>query len=155
VRRLRLLLLALVLVLFLAISALLARALSIDGAERSAITQLVTYEARGNTPAVVRLILNCRHSPACRAQAARNTSALKHAGRISIAEINPSAGFSLTSTLGTARVVWRAGSQLPVTQCVRVRRAGNVITGLNVELLAVSHRIKTSSECPGVGEPGI
>lgn len=154
-RRIRLLLIALAVLVFVAMSALLARALSIDGAERSAITQLVTYEAHGDAAAMVRLIMYCGRHQACRIQVAQNASRLKHPGRIVVAEVNPSAGFSLTSTLGTARVVWRAGSQLPVTQCVRVRRAGNVISGLHIELLSISHRIKTSSGCPGVGEGGI
>jgi hypothetical protein len=148
VRRLRLLLIALGIGLFLVISALLARAFSIDGAERSAITALVSAEARGDAAAVISLITHCGRSPACRSQAARNAAGLQHAGRISIAEINPSAGFSLTGTLGIARVAWRAGSELPVTQCVRVRRAGNVISGLHIELLGVSPRIRTSADCP-------
>jgi hypothetical protein len=154
-RRIRLLLIVLAVILFGAISALLARALSIDGAERSAITQLVTDEAHGDVAAMVRLITNCQSSPACQARAAHNAAHLKHQGPVSIGELNPSAGFSLTSTQGTARVVWRAGSQLPVTQCVRVRRAGNVVSGLHIELLAISRRIKTSAECPGVTEGGI
>lgn len=147
-RRLRLALIVLVVALFVAISALLARAFSIDGAERSAITQLVTEEAQGNVGQMVNLITACRLRPACRAEVARDARELKHPGRVLIAEINPSAGFSLGSTLGIARVAWRAGSQLPVTQCVHVRRAGNVISGLHVELLAISPRIKTSNDCP-------
>ena len=55
---------------------------------------------------------------------------------MTILEIQSSAGFSLGSTLGTARVAWRAGTSLPVVQCVRVKRAGNAISGLRVELLA-------------------
>jgi hypothetical protein len=155
VRRLRLTLIVLGVILFLAISALLARAFSIDGAERAAITQLVTAEARGDAGAIVRLIVGCGSHPACRAQAARNAERLKHPGRVSIGELNPSAGFSLTSTLGTARVVWRAGSQLPVVQCVRVRRAGDVISGLRIQLLALSARIKSGADCPGTGGVGI
>lgn len=154
-RRLRLLLIFLAVVLFAAASALLARALSIDGAERAAITRLVSDEAHGDSAAMVRLIVNCGRHQACRAEVARNASRLKHPGPVSIGELNPSAGFSLTSTLGTARVVWRAGSQLPVTQCVRVRRAGNVISGLHIELLALSRRIRTDAACPGVKEGGI
>jgi hypothetical protein len=154
-RRIRLLLIALVVLLFVAVSALLARALSIDGAERSAITQLVTDEARGDAAAMVHLIVNCARQPACGGQAAANASRLRQPGRISIGEINPSAGFSLTSTLGTARVVWRAGQGLPVTQCVRVRRAGNVISGLSIQLLAISRRIKTSSDCADTSDFGI
>jgi hypothetical protein len=154
-RRIRLVLITLTVLLFLAVSALLARALSIDGAERSAITQLVTDEARGDVAAMIRLIQNCQHKPACRTEVARNASGLRHPGRVAIGEINPSAGFSLTGTLGTARVVWRAGQALPVTQCVRVRRAGDVISGLSIQLLGISPRIKTSSGCAGVPDSGI
>jgi hypothetical protein len=148
VRRLRLSLIALGVIVFLVISALLARAFSIDGAERSAITSLVSAEARGDAAAIVHMIRGCVGSAACRVRASQNAARLRHPGPISIAELNPSAGFSLTSTLGTARVVWRADSELPVTQCVRVRRAGDVISGLHIELLAVSPRIKTSADCP-------
>jgi hypothetical protein len=154
-RGIRLALIALTVLVFLAISALLARAFSVDGAERSAITQLVTDEAQGDAPAMIRLIVHCARRPACRTQVAVNASRLKHPGRISIGEINPSAGFSLTGTLGTARVVWRAGQALPVTQCVRVRRAGDVISGLSIQLLAISRRIKTSSDCAGSSDSGI
>ena len=65
-----------------------------------------------------------------------------------VIELNPSAGFSLGSTTGTARVAWRAGNSLPIVQCVRVRRAGNVISGLHVELLKISRRIPSASDCP-------
>ncbi len=147
-RRLRLSLIALGIILFLVISALLARAFSIDGAERSAITALVSAEARGDAAAVVRLIRGCAGSSACRDRAGRSAARLRHPGQISIVELNPSAGFSLTSTVGTARVVWRADAELPVVQCVRVRRAGNVVSGLHIELLAISPRIKTSAACP-------
>jgi hypothetical protein len=154
-RRIRLLLIALTVLLFVAVSALLARAFSIEGAERSAITELVTAEARGDAIAMIHLIVHCGRQQACRAEMAQNAARLRQPGRISIGEINPSAGFSLTSTLGVARVVWRAGSALPVTQCVRVRRAGDVISGLHVELLAISRRIRTSSNCPGASDSGI
>ena len=154
-RRIRLLLIALAVLLFLALSALLARALSVDGAERAAVVQLVRAEARGDSSAMVRLLSGCRRNPSCRASAAHNAAVLKHRGAVSIVQVNPSAGFSLTSTLGTARVVWQAGTQLPVVQCVRVRRAGNVLSGLQIQLLAISRRIRTSSACPGAGDSGI
>ena len=147
-RWLRLLLIALGVLLFVAASALLARALSIDGAERAAITRLVEDQAHGDAEAMVGLIRGCRHRPACRARVALNVAALRRPGRVAILALNPSAGFSLTGTLGTARVVWRAGTALPVTQCVRVRRAGDVISGLSIQLLAISRRITTSGVCP-------
>jgi len=148
-RRARLLILiGIGVVVFLVVSALLARVLSLDGAERSAITALIQAEARGDASAMSTRIKDCGQSAACRARVAADAQALRRAGTVAILQINPSAGFSLGSTLGTARVAWRAGTALPVVQCVRVRRAGNVLTGQHVELLEVSERIRTSADCP-------
>jgi hypothetical protein len=141
-------LIALGVVLFLVISAFLARVLSLGGAEDTALTQLVRDEARGDLAAVVSDIRGCRSDRACQARAAANIAGLKHQGSIQIAEINGSAGFSLTSTVGTARVAWVAGNSLPRVQCVRVRRAGDVLSGFRIELLKVSLRIKSSADCP-------
>lgn len=135
-------------VLFLVVSALLARALSVSGAEDSAITQLVRAEARGDQSAVAGYITGCRSDPACQARAKANAAALKRAGGVQIIQIQPSAGFTLTSTLGTARVAWLVGGSLPRVQCVRVRRAGNVLSGFRVELLEVSLRIHSNAACP-------
>jgi hypothetical protein len=148
VRRLRLLVIVLVIAVFAFISALLARAFSVDGAERAAITRLVQTEARGDASAMTRLIVHCAGNPFCRSRVRSNAASLRRSGRVSILELNPSAGFSLTSTLGIARVAWRAGSSLPVVQCVRVRRAGDVISGLNVQMLEISRRISSGSDCP-------
>jgi hypothetical protein len=35
-----------------------------------------------------------------------------------------------------------------VVQCVRVRRAGNVISGLSIQLLEISAKIKSGADCP-------
>lgn len=136
------------LVLFLVISGLLARAFTVGDAEDAAITSLVKAEATGDTAEVISLITGCRASAACRARAAEVTATLRHSGTVSIAEINPSSTFSLTSTLGTARVAWLAGSSLPRTQCLRVRHAGSVISGFEVQLLEISRRIATDGTCP-------
>lgn len=135
-------------VLFLFISALLARAFSVGGAEDSAITDLVRAEARGDQQTIVADVLGCRASPTCQARAAANAAALKRAGTVQIIQIQPSAGFSLASTLGTARVAWLVGGSLPRVQCIRVRRAGNVLSGFRVQLLEVSARIRSSADCP-------
>ena len=147
-RRLYLALIALGLVLFLAVSALLARVFSADGAERSAVTGLVQAEARGDQVGMVGRIDGCRASASCRARVAQDVAALRHVGRVSILQLETSAGFSLTSTMGTARVAWDVGSSLPIVQCVRVRRAGDALSGLRIELLAISRRIKTDGDCP-------
>lgn len=141
-------LIALGVVVFLALSGLLARGFSVSGAESAAITHLVTAEAQGNPDGVIALISGCRANAACRSRAATNASALKRAGSISIVQITPSTSFALGGSTGTERVVWLAGSSLPRVQCVRVRRTGNLLKGFEIHLLKASVRIKTDSECP-------
>lgn len=133
---------------FLVISALLARALSVGGAEDAAITDLVRAEARGDPAAVAALIHGCSADAACRARAQADAVALRHSGSISIAQITPSTSFSLGGTLGTARVAWVAGNSLPRVQCVRVRHVGNVLDGFSIQLVHVSLRIKSDIDCP-------
>lgn len=142
------LLIAVAILIFLAVSAVLARVFSADGAERSAITALVRAEARGDQNGMLNRISGCRQSPACRARVAYDAAALTRPGALSILQIQPSSGFSLTSTLGTARVAWNAGSSLPIVQCLRVRRAGNALKGLKIELLEISIRIASNADCP-------
>jgi hypothetical protein len=135
--------------LFLVISALLARVFSANSAEQSAITALVQSEARGDVNEVVGDIAGCRTDAACRRRAATNAAILQHAGSVSIIQLQPSTSFSLGGTEGTARVAWNVSSYaLPIVQCVKVRRAGNPISGLKVELLVVSRRIPSDAACP-------
>jgi hypothetical protein len=133
---------------FLLVSAVLARVFSADSAERSAITSLLRAEARGDADQMVRLIRGCGDSVACRSGVARDATELKQPGNVAILKLDASSSFSLTSTLGTARVAWKVGPSLPIVQCVRVRRAGNAINGLRIELLAISQRIKSDGACP-------
>jgi hypothetical protein len=149
VRRSRLLaLIAAAVVLFLFISALLARAFSVDGAERSAITAVVQAEGRGDTAAVVARIADCGAQSACLIRVRTDVAALHRPGSVSILTINTSSSFSLTGSTGTARVAWTVGSSLPIVQCLRVRRTGNVLSGLRVELLELSVRIPSNQDCP-------
>lgn len=147
-RRVYLAAIAVAVLLFLTISAVLARVFSANGAERSAITALVRAQARGDANAILDDIVGCRSAPSCRRRATQNATALRHPGTVSIIQLQPSTNFSLAGTLGTARVAWDVASSLPIVQCVRVRRTGNAISGLRVELLEVSPRIKSDAACP-------
>jgi hypothetical protein len=133
---------------FLVISGLLARAFSADGAERSAVTSLVQAEARGDVGGAIERIQRCASDPACRARMTANVATLERSGSVSILQLEPSTSFSLGSTFGTARVAFRIGDSLPIVQCVRVRRAGSVLSGLRIELLAVSAPKKGDATCP-------
>jgi hypothetical protein len=147
-RRYRLSLVALGVVLFLVISIGLARVFGANGSERSAITSLVKAEAAGDQRAMLARIQGCAQSSACRTRVTENATTLKHPGRVSIIQLQPSTSFSLGGMVGTARVAWSAGSSLPIVQCVRVRRSGNVLAGLTVQLLEISVRIKSDRVCP-------
>lgn len=135
-------------VLFLVISALLARVFSVDSSERSAITSLIQAQARGDENAMLAQMHGCAESITCRERVAEDAARLQHHGPVSIITIQSSAGFSLTSTTGAARVAWQAGGSLPIVQCVRVRRAGNAISGLKVQLLAITPKLKGDAPCP-------
>jgi hypothetical protein len=137
------------LVVFGVVSALLARIWSGDGAEQSAVTALISDEARGDAAAMIADIRGCSASTACRARATYDAATLKHPGHVSVIDYGASTGFSLTSTMGTARVAWEIVDETkPVVQCVRVRRAGNVFSGITIELLKISKRINSGADCP-------
>lgn len=147
-RRLYLVLILLAVVVFLAVSSLLARVWSADGAEQSAVTALVKAEARGDQQAMLDRLTGCRASAACSARVASLSVQLRQPGAISILQDQASTGFSLTGTTGTARVAWRSQHSLPIVQCIRVRRRGDALSGLKIELLELSARIKSDADCP-------
>jgi hypothetical protein len=54
----------------------------------------------------------------------------------------------LTGTVGFARVAWNVANSHPIVQCVHVRRAGNAVKGITIELLSISARLKGDATCP-------
>jgi hypothetical protein len=147
-RRPSLLLVAAIVVVFLVVSALLARVYSSASAERSGVTALVVNEARGDQAGMIHDLYQCGSSSACRARAAADATSLRRSGQVSVLELSVSSSFPILGETGVARIAWETPGGLPVTQCVRVRHTGNPITGMKVELLEISTRIKTSADCP-------
>jgi hypothetical protein len=147
-RRNVILLIGLAVIVFLAVSALLARAFSVGGAENATITDLVRDEASGRTAQIEATISGCRTDPGCRARVAQNVAALRRPGGVQIIQITPSSGFSLGATVGIARVAWLAGSSKPIVQCLRVRHDGDVLQGFRIEVLKLSLRIRSDADCP-------
>ena len=132
---------------FLGISALLARGLTGAGTERSRVLDVLEAQARGDADAVLAHLPACRAQPAC-AQVTRDRVAeLKRPGEVQILTYDPSVQIALTRRTGVGRVAWRAGTSLPVVQCVRVRRDGP-LTGGDVELLSISAPIGGEEHCP-------
>jgi hypothetical protein len=144
----RILLLAFGLLAFLLISLGLARVLSANGAEHSAIVALVEAQARGDAPGMVARIDGCARRPACVATTRENAERLRTPGHVELVRLDPSTSFSLGGSSGIARVVWKTPSRTTVVQCVSVRRGGDVVGGLSVELRALSRPIGHQASCP-------
>jgi hypothetical protein len=131
---------------FAGLSALLARGLTGSGTERAEVLEVLRAEARGDAAAVLARLPACRAEPAC-AQATRDRIAKSRAaGTVQVLSYTPSTRIALTRRIGTARVAWRAGTGLPVVQCVRVRRDGP-LSGGAVELLSISAPIARDGSC--------
>jgi hypothetical protein len=132
---------------FAGLSALLARALSGAGAERSAVLGVLEAQARGDGQAVLDRLPACAQEPACAQVTRERTRSLRRAGRVEILAYEPSVRMALVLTTGSARVAWRAGAAAPVVQCVRARREGP-LGGARVELLSISAPIDGEASCP-------
>lgn len=146
-RPLRILLLVVGLLAFVAISLGLGRVLSANGAERDAILALLEDQARGDADAVVARIEGCAERPACVATARANAMQLRAPGKVELARLDASTSFALGGHDGVARVVWKTPSRTTVVQCVDVHRGGDVIGGLSVELRALSRPIGHQTDC--------
>jgi hypothetical protein len=131
---------------FLGISALLARGLTGPGNERSRVLDVLRAQARGDSAAVLSMLPACRAQPACAQVTKDRVASLRRPGDVEILRYTPSVQIAMTRQVGTARVVWRAGTSLPVVQCVRVRRDGP-LSGADVELLAISAPIGGEESC--------
>jgi hypothetical protein len=143
----RYIVIGIVVFVFLAISAMLARALSATGTERARVLEVAKAQARGDAQAVLRATPACAAQPACAAATKAFVAKLKKPGDVEILQYRPSVNLPLTTQTATGRVAWRAGTSLPVVQCVRVRREGPV-SGAGVELLSISAPIGLDAACP-------
>jgi hypothetical protein len=132
----RLISIVLAAVAFLAVSALVARWLTTDNAERDQVTRLLEAQARGDSGAMLDELDAC--SAACADQVRANARRLRRSGRLQIVAYDSATSHALRARTGPTRVVWKTPQTLTVVQCVRVRRTGSVVGGLSVRLLALS-----------------
>lgn len=133
---------------FAGLSALLARGLTGSGVERSKVLDVLRAQARGDADAVLAALPACRAEPACAQTTREQVSRERASGAVQLLSYAPSTRLALTRQIGTARVAWRAGTSLPVVQCVRVRRDGP-LSGGGVELLSISAPIGGEASCQG------
>lgn len=132
---------------FVAVSLMLARALTATNVERAAVIGAVRAQARGDAAAVLAKLPDCRAEPACVGTTRVRVARLRRQGDVRVLNYRPSVGLSLTRQSGVGRVAWKAGDSLPVVQCVRVRREGP-LTGGGATLLSLSEPIDGGAACP-------
>jgi hypothetical protein len=146
VRRRRTLLFAAGVVVFLGLSVLLARWLSLENVERTAVVVLLENEARGDAQGMLAQLHGCDSH--CRANVIADARRLRRPGHVQILAYQSQSSYSLTTTVADTRVAWKSSlSRFPVVQCVKVERKGNAISGLQIRLLTLSLQIPDIADC--------
>jgi len=138
-------LIALAVLVFLAISVLLARWLTTDNAERTKVTRLLEAQARGDVTGMLGELSSC--SGPCAEQARANARRLRRAGKLQIVRYESETSHALSARSGPTRVVWKTPDTLTVVQCVAVQRTGNLLGGLDVRLVAIGPSKPRTSGC--------
>ncbi len=135
--------------LFIAISGLLARFLSTENTERDADLALVEAEAKGDVNGMLDRISGCRTSPSCVAGVRANAGnpRLVRKGTVKILQLTSPTAYALSGASGRTRLAWTVIGTLPVVQCVGVRRGGNVLTGMTITIESLSAPIPNEGDC--------
>lgn len=142
---------ALLAVLFLAISFFLARWLTADNRERNYVTELLTHQAEGDAGAMLAMMPTCEADPACRRYTGALARRFAGGGRVNIVRYDSSTARALGSESGPTRVAWQDGgpdSRIWV-QCVEVTRSGVGFLGGSVRIDRVGAPIDGEAPCPG------
>lgn len=146
-RRPRPAVIVLAVVAFLAISVELARFLTGVGEERSQILAVLAAQARGDAQGVLAHLDAC--DARCQAAVRDNVVRLRRVGEVKILNLRSGAGVTFSSSEGLSRVAWEnvGHGDLPVVQCVRVRRHWDFLSGASTTLLAIGRPIGNTADC--------
>ena len=133
---------------FLALSLLLARYLNTESQERGAVFAVLQAQARGDAKAMLARLDGCAKDPACAATQRRNAQRLKRRGEVKILAYDSKTAYALGRKRGKTRVAWTVIDRgLPVVQCVDVERTGTVLAGRAIRLRRLSPPIKRTGTC--------
>jgi hypothetical protein len=136
-------------ILVLVVGGVLARFLSVENAERADDLALIQAEAGGDAAAMLDQLSGCRQSPSCVAAVEANASnqRLRRSGAVKILNLESPTAYSLFGATGKTRLAWTVIGTLPVVQCVDVRRTGNFLAGIHVQLIGLSAPIDNEGIC--------
>ena len=127
-------------VAFLVVSALIARWLQADNAERAKVVRLLEAQVAGDADAMAAELESC--DAACR----RLATTLERPGELEIVRYDSDTARSFGAARGPTRVVWRTRSTLTTVQCVEVERTGSP-ADRRVTLLRLSGPIDRQGSC--------
>jgi hypothetical protein len=131
---------------FLAVSALVARWLAADTTERNKVQKLLEAQARGDAGAMAVQLGRC--DPACRGGLEGLARRIGRSGAsVDIVRYDSKTSHALGAATAPTRVVWKTQTSLPTVQCVVVQRTGTVLSGPRVTLLRLSAPIGRESAC--------
>ena len=140
--------LAAAVVAFLVVSAIVARWLQADNAERAKVVRLLQAQTAGDPRAMAAELDGC--DAACSAKLERLAERLSGEGEMEIVRYDSQTSRALGADRGSTRVVWQRGGQdrlLPTVQCIDVRRTGTAVTGPGVTLVGLSAPIGREASC--------
>jgi hypothetical protein len=132
---------------FVVLSLVMARVLTIGNAERDAVYRLVRAEATGNQAAVLSHVRGCAGDTACVVRVRRTIARVQHPGTARLLRFDGPSGLGLTGRSGPARVAWKVGTALPVVQCVRLRTTGDPVGGYTVHITGVEEPTALDAPC--------
>lgn len=133
---------------FVLVSFLVARWLTAENRERTAVIDLLRAQARGDAASMLAALDGCAGDPACRAEVERNALALRRSGRVRVLRMDSTTSHALLAEEGPTRVAWDVGGKsLPVVQCVQVERRGLQLLGGEIVLSAIGPRIAGDASC--------
>jgi hypothetical protein len=134
-------------VVFIAISALLARFLSVENDERDKDLALLQAQVRGDPAGMLAQLSGCSHIAACVTAVRSDADSLRRSGAVKILSLKSSTAYALAGATGKTRIAWTVIGRLPVVQCIDVRRSGNPIGGIHIALLSLSAPISNEADC--------
>ena len=140
-------LIALVVVLFFAISGLLARFFATENVERDDILAVLHAEVVGNERGMLAQLSGCVSAPKCVTVVKADAAFLHRNGSVKILDLTSESNHSLGASTGPTRVAWTVIGHLPTVQCVTVKRSGNFLTGISVALLSIGRPINSEADC--------
>lgn len=133
---------------FILFSFFVARWLTAENRERTAVTDLLRAQAGGDADAMLALLDGCTRRPRCVADVRRNARALRRPGDVRILRVDSATAHAVLAADGQTRVAWDVGgTSLPVVQCVDVERRGVPALGGPVVLTGIGPQIAGDAAC--------